>query len=193
MPEYTTKQKIGLALMGLGGGLTGQNILGNYLTMQEEQKKLQAEQQFRDWQMKNQELKNQIALAKMGYIPSKRPISTVPPGQFMELGGQGYRFTPEIAKQQMMAQIAPYMAMMGQGDLLFAGMTGKNPTFKSRSAMQEEGRIQAETQKQKDIQTQNVKREIYSKDLSNFFAVDDVLQQARGQGLGRLTAGGKMT
>jgi len=152
------------------------------------QKKKQAEQAMAQWQQEQQ-----LNMLKLGYSPSKRPISTVPQGQYIEMGKQGYRFTPQIAQQQMMAQIAPYMAMMGKGDMVLEGMTGKSPRFVSMSAEKQKAQIGVETQKQKDIEVQNVKREIYQKDLSNFFAVDDVLQQARGQGLGRLTAGGKMT
>jgi hypothetical protein len=50
-----------------------------------------------------------------------------------------------------------------------------------------------ETQMQKDIGTLDVKRQVYTKDLDNFLAIDDVLQDARGKGLGRISAGGKMT
>jgi hypothetical protein len=52
--------------------------------------------------------------------------------------------------------------------------------------------ISVQTQQQKDIGVLDVKRKTYTKDLESFFAVDDVLQEARGKGLGRIEAGGKM-
>jgi hypothetical protein len=178
--------KLGLGAMAMGQGMTKQPFLSNYMEQQlEQQKAQQAMAQFQQEQ--------QLAMLKQGYVSSNRPISTVPPGMYTEMGGQGYRFTPQIAQQQMMSQIAPYMAMMGKGDLVLEGMTGKTPRFASLSAEKAKAQVGVEAQKQKDIEVQNVKREIYSKDLTTFFAVDDVLQQARGQGLGRLTAGGKMT
>jgi len=158
--------------------------------MDEEAQRWKQEQATKQQQA---EIVNRLAMLKQGYAPSNRPVSTVPSGQYLEMGGQGYRFTPQIAQQQMMAQVAPYMAMMGKGDLVLEGLTGKTPRFASLSAEKQKAQIGIETQKQKDIEVQNVKREIYTKDLNTFLSVDDVLQQARGQGLGRLTAGGKMT
>jgi hypothetical protein len=48
-------------------------------------------------------------------------------------------------------------------------------------------------QQNKDIGVQDTKRKIYKKDLETFLAIDDVLQEARGEGLGRFKAGAKMS
>ena len=62
--------------------------------------------------------------------------------------------------------------------------TVANPAYKAQ--------LGVETQQAKDIGVIDVKRKIYSKDLESFFAVDDILQQVRGNGLDRLFAGGKI-
>ena len=76
----------------------------------------------------------------------------------------------------------------GMGGLNLAGVT-----LNSKGGMTTRLAPQKITQQQKDIGTLDVKRQVYSKDLENFFAIDDVLQKARGKGLGRIGAGGKMT
>ena len=85
---------------------------------------------FKKWQIEQGKASDKINLLKMGYVPSKRPKSTVPPGMYIEMGkGDGYRYSPELAKQQMMQTMAPYMALSGNTEGLGAfvkGISGKN-------------------------------------------------------------------
>jgi hypothetical protein len=74
-----------------------------------------------------------------------------------------------------------------------SGVAQYDPIQLAKAKRDMESQSQVTTQQAKDVGVLDVKRKTYTKDLESFFAVDDVLQEARGKGLGRITAGGKMT
>lgn len=107
----------------------------------------------------------------------KIEFDTTPSPQDIE---EAYNQAKGIKSQSPMPQ------MVGVGGMTPAGMTIKTPMGSIRMAPPKP------TQQQKDIGVQDVKRQVYSKDLENFFAIDNLLQEARGSGFGRIGAGGKM-
>ena len=76
-----------------------------------EEKKAQAEmaqyQQTSALAQQKQNAENQINMMKQGYLPSQRPISQVPPGQYTELGGQGYRYNPNVGMRSPVFTYTP--------------------------------------------------------------------------------------
>ncbi len=107
--------------------------------------------------------------------------------------------------QQMVAQKEFFGGLPTMGGTGLSGGSSLKPIGISRSGApiydpielakakrNMESQSQITTQQAKDVGVLDVKRKTYTKDLESFFAVDDVLQDARGKGLGRLEAGGKM-
>jgi len=149
---------------------------GDYL---QEQEKIKNEQTYRKWQMEQQQTENQMAMMKQGYLPSNQPTSQVPPGMYTEMGGQGYRYTPQITQQQMMAQMAPYLAISGQGNLLFEGMTGKSPRFVSKQALDYKQKEELETAQEKNkLPTADMKNMLKSTQQA-YSLVDNLDKQAQ--------------
>jgi hypothetical protein len=83
---------------------------------------------------------------------------------------------PQIGNAPMGANNIPYVP----GDL--------NPFGQPKSYVPDP----IATQKAKDISGMNLKREVLAQDLKSFFAVDDVLQKSRGEGVGRFGAGAEI-
>lgn len=113
----------------------------------------------------------------------KIEFDTTPSPQDIE---EAYNQAKGIKSQSPMPQ------MGGMGGMAPTGMTIKTPMGSIRMAPPKTFQSQVSTQQAKDVGVLDVKRKTYTKDLESFFAVDDVLQDARGNGLGRIGAGGKM-
>ena len=133
--EYTGKQKLGLALMGMGGGLTGKDTLGQYIQGQQEQQRFDAEQTYRQQQLDMAKMQSQIEMAKWvaeqqgkgqdkaldfagktGMVQSQVPPDRLAmyqdmaskfnkPFPYSNVGGQYYRSDPNIVRN--VAQMKP--------------------------------------------------------------------------------------
>ena len=75
---------------------------------------------------------------------------------------------------------------------IFGKILGQTPESKIAQELAksiEQKRIDLSYAKEKSKQDINIKKQAFSEDLENFLLVDDILQEARGTGLGRFDAG----
>ncbi len=106
-------------------------------------------------------------------------------------------FKAQLEKQLETEQIRQVMGG-GQGaggysleDVKIGPFSFKRP--RTQPEIQQEADIEATKRTAAKTAEANIARKIYSKDLDNFLAVDDVLQKVRGTGEGRFQAGINMT
>lgn len=172
------KNVLAYALMGIGSGLTGTDYVGNFLKWKAKQEEPMSEfDKF--FRLQNMAIENsrggmsgsiganldidQTATPSMAQIDPNRAFAMFKGGIRPDVPDVYASIGMDQSNQQKLAQGLDARAMEKEQDLAY--------------------------KKQSDIAEANTKRETYTKDLESFFAVDDVLQDARGKGLGRFDAG----
>lgn len=96
MAEETKKNKwiqaLATMMMGVGGGMSGQDYLGNFMRMQQIQQEQQQLQKKQQAQQAQQAFQNQMNLQKAGYSPATAPQQAYQNFLAQSRGGWGQQY-----------------------------------------------------------------------------------------------------